>query len=673
MKSEIKKIKLNLDQKVFVLCLLCFILALTSNFLSIVSNTNKYEVISDQKNETRTYQSTTTPINSIYIDDANPSYNWETFAMLHAGDSWFTNASGTEYDPYIIENVSISGAVYSIYIINSKAHFWIIYSKVTYSQYNGQAIYLSNVSNANIKYNNFTYNNRGMMLSGCNNSVIEGNYFNNNDDGGISFVNSHDNIIFNNTFNRNRYDAVELYESNNNLFYENTFRRNGRVEQYDHIYYGAGIKVSIMSSNNSILDNSFKDNLYCGIELSHNSRNTTIIENNFNDNSLCAIMLDETNNNTINENIMINEGILFDGIWDKIDSNEISSTNLVNNKPIYFYVNRNNLLSYYFINAGQVILINCTNIIINSLDLSSCSVGLTLYNCTDTTLDDIDASNNYLYGIFLTDCINVTISGSLINNNGACGILLDNSDNCKILESEVSFTDYLKYLWLSVNNFPFRAGYGIYAEGGGGNLIFENSIQSNNISGLMLNSFSHGNNISNNNFNDNNIFIDCSFNKIFNNTFETSRSQILLLRYSGHTIVSENTFNGVHEAIRLEENRECLITKNIFKRVQDAIILMESNSNNITENTINGNGGIGIKLYSSSYNKIEGNKLSGVIKCFVEYGDSTSNQFINNECDDIPSKIKFITIIIVTTGILSVGIILTIVFIRRRKHRKIQK
>jgi parallel beta-helix repeat protein len=116
-----------------------------------------------------------------------------------------------------------------------------------------------------------------------------------------------------------------------------------------------------------------------------------------------------SSNNTLSGNLMNYCGIFLEGSLVEMASHSIDNTNLVNNKPVYYYTNQIGLGASSFTDAGQIILIDCNNSIISGLNLSNGTTGIHL-----------GYSNNN------------TLSGNIINNN-AYGILLDsNSKNNKI-------------------------------------------------------------------------------------------------------------------------------------------------------------------------------------------------------------------------------------------------
>ncbi|GAH98502.1 unnamed protein product, partial [marine sediment metagenome] len=64
-------------------------------------------------------------------------------------------------------------------------------------------------------------------------------------------------------------------------------------------------------------------------------------------------------NNSLSGNLMSLCGIIVSGPLIKMASHSIDITNLVSNKPVYYFVNETGLGSSNFTNAGQIILVNC--------------------------------------------------------------------------------------------------------------------------------------------------------------------------------------------------------------------------------------------------------------------------------------------------------------------------
>ena len=180
----------------------------------------------------------------IFIDDADPNYNWSKTAM----DNDWCWGSGTFSNPYVIENVTINGLYNKncIEIQNSNVYFILRnctlfnaggkQSPLTY--YSG--IYLYQVSSGIVSNNNLSYDNGyGIHIEQCNNITITKNTVNHNYRMGIYLKDSDYNYVENNTIN----DSNSPFESNS----------------------GNGIWVSGSSDYNVFYNNSIQNTVDAGI------------------------------------------------------------------------------------------------------------------------------------------------------------------------------------------------------------------------------------------------------------------------------------------------------------------------------------------------------------------------------------------------------------------------
>ncbi len=381
----------------------------------------------------------------IFIDNSDPSKNWSYTASNY---NW-CSGSGSWADPYVIENITINGggSAYCIKIGNSDVYF-IIRNCSLYNS--GIGILLGNVDNGKIINNNCSDNNLGIFLSGNNdNNTLSGNIASFNDDCGINLGSGNNNKLTGNNASNNDYYGIFLESSNNNNLSGNTVNNN----RY-------GITLG-MSNTNKLSGNTASNNTLHGISLDYGI------------------------NNNLSENIMNFCGISISGSLAEVASQIIDDTNLVNNKPVYYYVNELGLGSSNFTGAGQIILINCNNSIISGFNLSNGSIGLYLGYSNNNTLSGNTASSNSLYGIYLSYSINNTLSVSTANNNSD-GIFLEYSNNNTLSGNTVC------------NNYD--------------GITLENS-NNNNLSGNNANNYYRGISLRNS---DNNIL---SVNTASNNTF----------------------------------------------------------------------------------------------------------------------------------------------------------
>lgn len=407
---------------------------------------------------------------------------------------WCTG-EGTESHPYLIEHVIIDGqGSWNCIDIRNSNDYFIIQKCMLYDSSGGHyyGIKMNNVSNGNIIDNNFFGNYFGIYFKSSNNNTIFGNKIYENDVG-VYLVNCNNNTISGNIADDNFYGislseskfnhllgntvnciggGIEIYESDNNVISRNVANNN-----FNGIFL-------IRSSNNTLSDNvgnynkedglSFSDsdnNLIANNTVNHNGENGIVLQRSSNNTVLgnIAIMndyngidLQKGNNNSISENLMYFCGINIDDKLQEMASHHIDDTNLINNKPIYYYVNAVGLNSSDFANAGQIILINCNDSTISGTDLSNGSIGIYSCYCNNITILENTIKNNN-QGIFLRYCLENTISRNLIAHND----------------------------------------FGISISASFYNLVTENKILHNNIQGMYVESRSYYNTIFLNNFTNN--------------------------------------------------------------------------------------------------------------------------------------------------------------------------
>ncbi|TES83550.1 MAG: hypothetical protein E3J91_02525 [Hadesarchaea archaeon] len=150
------------------------------------------------------------------------------------GDGSFTptngvngGGSGTQLDPYIIENFIIdASSAYGIHIENTTKYFVIRNSLVENGGGSYYGIYLDNVINGKIENNTCENNNEGIYLSYSDNCTIDNNTCENNYHG-ISLWSSSDNNILDNNTCGNNYYGIHLKSSPNyNTIFHNYLLNN---------------------------------------------------------------------------------------------------------------------------------------------------------------------------------------------------------------------------------------------------------------------------------------------------------------------------------------------------------------------------------------------------------------------------------------------------------------
>jgi parallel beta-helix repeat protein len=98
---------------------------------------------------------------------------------------------------------------------------------------------------------------------------------------------------------------------------------------------------------------------------------------------------------------MVGNGIFIEGETTSDYTNEIDTSNLVNGKPVYYWkdVDGGRVPD----GAGQVILVNSKNVIVENQNINNASVGIAVVFSSYITIKNNTCSNNKVYGVFLLD------------------------------------------------------------------------------------------------------------------------------------------------------------------------------------------------------------------------------------------------------------------------------
>jgi parallel beta-helix repeat protein len=261
----------------------------------------------------------------------------------------------------------------------------------------------------NVSFCNFTIQGNGvngtlLRIYGDHNK-IKNNIFNVNNvfDGteyGISIYNSLNNNLSNNYVYNGDY-GISLFGSNENTFYANTLEKNNIGFEVNSIF-AIDFEKSFTerlyfksSSSNYLINNVFKENRQ-DVVLA-NSDDNVIIDNYFESNSRRGMILSSCKNNDIKNNVFVSNGIDLFGTTIEHFTHTIEN-NIVNGKPIHYYLNKNNL--EISSEAGQIILVNCNSIYIHNIVISNTSTALLIAFSDSVYVEYCEFKNNYR-GVFL--------------------------------------------------------------------------------------------------------------------------------------------------------------------------------------------------------------------------------------------------------------------------------
>ncbi len=324
-----------------------------------------------------------------------------------------------------------------------------------------------------------THGGIGILVNGSAGAIIADNLIIYNGRFGVFLDTSRSNVIRNNTLYLNPWAGIFLYKSANNSVVNNNVTSN--------IWNG----IFIQGSNMTMVSGNLVEHSYNGIMLDSASRNNIIINNLIRNNNVGLLIgTKEPSYNKIVDNTFINDGIY---VWyhSYLRFSNIVRDNTVNGKPLVLLNKARGVRIDY---AGQVVLINCRDIVVENLNLSYTTVGVQLLNTFNARIGNNVLSNDY-EGIELEWSSNNVIVNNVVSNSIMWGIsLVWDSNHNVVTDNRITGTKSYGALYLhrSSNN-ELRSNIivdnykaGIYLHTcSNNNMIYKNHIASNRM-GLLV-------------------------------------------------------------------------------------------------------------------------------------------------------------------------------------------
>jgi parallel beta-helix repeat protein len=285
---------------------------------------------------------------------------------------------------------------------------------------NSDGVVFDNSSDNNFEENTIvsSYNCGIKVMNFSDNNTISSNNVTRSTTEGIRLFSSRHNTIHKNSIRENGGDGIDLLlDSNCNNISQNSIERNNygillyAYSNNNSLSYNIlsgntiGVKLEI-SSNNSICNNKVNTSSNDGIYLRYCSDNT-IDENSVEAAGCFGIQIYCSPDNLLRNNMMVNNcfGFGVDG-WEMSDfANDVDTSNTVNGKPVFYLTNKQGV--FVPTTVGCVILINCSNITIQNVNLTDNEYGVLLFETTNVLISEtsISFNQNGIYAVNSSDCM----------------------------------------------------------------------------------------------------------------------------------------------------------------------------------------------------------------------------------------------------------------------------
>ncbi len=483
-----------------------------------------------------------------------------------------------------------------------------------------------------------------IILNNAKDSIITYNNCSNNHYG-IYLYSSIDNTIMNNICNLNIEDGIGVvWESDSNNVSNNICKNNGGNGMYLYT-----------SDHNDIMGNVCNKNNIGGLKLRYSYHNN-VTNNNVGLNNNAGILLEHAQNIKVKNNTMKGSGIsIFGDYLKNWNTHSIDTSNTVNGNPVYYW---KNMVGYTIPNnAGGVILVNCSEILVHNLNIFNSSTVIEVAFSSKITIKNNSIVSNVGFGIYLSDAKNNIIENNTCNNNSLSGIYVYTKyGNCSynvfrnntcnsnkqhgiyiqtvisgsssdhlILENNTCNNNSEKGIGIQscsanigkiTNSRCNNNDYGIYVSGVNNHhpvkryTISNNTCMLNHMFGLYI-LYGNVNSIVKNicSFNSYGIRIKGNNNNVINNTCESNLQYALRIDYDGNNI-SLNNCSGNINGIILNGGKNCKVLNNYISLTGtgNGIFVDEAESCNISNNVIL-KGDYGIYLNEAKSQTIYGNTM----------------------------------------------------------------
>ncbi len=403
---------------------------------------------------------------------------------------------------------------------------------------------------------------------------------------GILLDNCHNSTIYNSTALSNYKYGVYVYLSKDIGIIRNNASYNNRD----------GIRLYDQSNNNILVDNNVYFNSESGVYLG-STDNCTVRNNTAIGNGLDAVYLGSSTNIAVTNNTMVENGVYVRGeLLEHWNTHTIAS-NSINGKPVVYW--KNAIGATVPLGAGQVILANCVNVVVDKQNVSDGTAGIEAGHSQWIMITNNTAVSNNREGIFLSHTSNSTIAQNNASHN-MHGIYT---------YYESYYLDVIDNTLSNNSGVGLRSGY--FWSGKTYYSVFENNTLSSNA--------------------EEGLHVQGDFNDIINNTASNNQWGIYLQDSTGLNVTWNNVSGNDFGIYFRGDIFDSLVAQNNLTDNGLSFRVVYSDFNVIANNTINGSWDDGFYVYGSDSNTIIDNIVMDCAVYGIEVDYSNFNTIYHND------------------------------------------
>jgi len=575
---------------------------------------------------------------SLWVSDSN------TFSDNHGFDVWLGSSQGETFR----NNAMVRGG---IQIDGELARFWrhdidasntlngkpIYYyngqmggvvpagaGQVILAECSGMTVQNQNTSSIRLGYssnntlsgnncpdysNSTSWSSAGIILESSHNNLLVNNTCSNTSWKGIALHSSNGNSLIHNICS-NDFNGIDFYFSNSNKLVGNVCTLNNHTREHLVTTHGCGIIIT--SSNNNVFDNNNCSSCGHGISL-YLSDNNILIGNNCSSSDIAGISLSACFNATLINNTLNGNGMTIGG--DEVsqwNTHTIDPSNTIDGRPVYYLKDWTGITVPS--GVGQVILANCTDVVVKNMDLSRVACGIAIGFSSNTLVVNNNCSSMSMNGICLVSSNDNSLTNNTFTSNGQSGISLESSNGNALVDNDCRSNNW----------------YGISLSSSSENTLVNNDCRATNWTGISLSSSSN-NNVSNNNCSDcdTGIGLDSSSNNVVADNYCSSNWRGLFVFFSYNNLLARNNCSWNDCGVILDSSSSSnVIVQNWFiHNYLYGVSINMGSDNLIWNNTFTSNNGAGSTYdsnHSQAYDDGTNNSWNSTVGCGNRWSDWTT-------------------------------------------------